>query len=380
MSLPIPIVRRLAALTLAAAAPIAQAQTAQQLEERRLQYNEDRRRELDRASGEGVGQGNLFAVPDAPVSPSSGVQPDPAAAAAVDKARRNWQRQPPLAAERNRLLGRWKLDATRKPTNLFEEMAGAFGHNPCAMLWGTKVWEFRPKQMINGDSAAPDMALDTEYRGDARSVAVLPKEFFKLLVFEFVGPDRVRQSDCEFVRVVAPAQSAGIGGQAGRPAATAGARPAAAPAPTVAAAAPSAPPGVGSRGCPTNLIDQVGRARLPDAQRAVLARFANVQSRTLGNGNRQLLANGSPCDDARLHATLYEFNTTGVLQQVSLLWKRPGGPMPSPIFTERAAALARDFNAPAPQQLGTLEVVLPDRRIVLRDLADGLLEAYGPAR
>jgi hypothetical protein len=52
-----------------------------------------------------------------------------------------------------------------------------------------------------------------------------------------------------------------------------------------------------------------------------------------------------------------------VLQQVTLMWKRAGGPVPSPIFTERASTLAREFSAPAPQQPGALDVTLPDRRI-----------------
>lgn len=157
---------------LAMAATIAQAQTAQQLEERRLQYNEERRREVERSGAPGSsGSDGLYSTPGTSV-PGGNAAGDAALAGALEKARRNYEKQPPLPAERNRLLGRWKLDTTRKPTNLFEEVAGAFGHNPCAMLWGTKVWEFRPKQMINGDPAAPDMALETEYRGNAQSVAV----------------------------------------------------------------------------------------------------------------------------------------------------------------------------------------------------------------
>jgi hypothetical protein len=262
---------------------------------------------------------------------------------------------------------------------MLEELAGALGNN-CALLWGTGVWEFRPKQLV-GDSRAPPMVIDTEYRGNANAVAVLPKEFFRLLVFEFVGPDRVRETvtaselaTCEFVRVGA-AQAAGGAQTSGA------AKPGSSQGLAHAAAPPSAPPDAGGKGCPTNLLDQVGRARLPDAQRAVMARFPNVQHRTLANGNKQLLANGNRCDDARLAATLYEFSTAGVLQQVTLMWKRSNGPVPSPMFTERAAALAREYNAPPPQQPGTLQVVLPDRRIQLRDEPAGvLLEAYGLPR
>jgi hypothetical protein len=367
---------------MAAVAAAAHAQTPQQLEERRLQYNEEKRREVERSGApSGSGSDGLFSTPPAPAAPAANPAGNAALAAALDKARRNYEKQPPLPAERNRLLGRWTLDTRKRPANMLEELAGALGNN-CALLWGSGVWEFRPKQLV-GDSRAPAMVIDTEYRGNANTVAVLPKEFFRLLVFEFLGPDRVRETvtaselaTCEFVRVGAAAPAAAGG------ATPSGVVKAGAPqAPALAAATPSSRPDADGKGCPTNLLDQVGRARLPDAQRAVMARFANVQSRTLGNGNSQLLANGSRCDDPRLAATLYEFSAAGVLQQVTLMWKRAGGPVPSPIFTERASTLARDFNAPAPQQPGALDVTLKDRRIQLRDKPEGvLLEAYGPAR
>lgn len=50
-------------------------------------------------------------------------------------------------------------------------------------------------------------------------------------------------------------------------------------------------------------------------------------------------------------------------------WKRSDGPVPSPLFTERAAELARAYHAPAPRMPAVLETVLPGRRIVLRDPA-----------
>jgi hypothetical protein len=155
-------------------------------------------------------------------------------------------------------------------------------------------------------------------------------------------------------------------------------KPGSAPPPALAAASPSARPDADGKGCATNLVDQVGRARLPDAQRAVQARFPNVQYGTLANGNKQLLANGSRCDDARMHATLYEFGADGVLKQVSLIWKRPGGPVPSPLFTERASEIARAYNAPAPQSPGILRHALTDRRIVLEEVAQqgAVVESY----
>lgn len=76
------------------------------------------------------------------------------------------------------------------------------------MLWGTAAWEFQPAALRHVD-AMGDMVIPTEYRGGGERVAVLPREFFRLLVFDFVGPDRVREvltsgaGSCEFVRLSA---------------------------------------------------------------------------------------------------------------------------------------------------------------------------------
>lgn len=358
------------------AATIAQAQTAQQLEERRLQYNEERRREVERSGAPGnSGSDGLYSTPGAPAWNAPGNAP---LAAALEKARRNYEEQPPLPADRNRLLGRWTLDTKRKPANMLEELGGALGNN-CALLWGAGVWEFRPKQLV-GDSRAPAMVIDTEYRGNANAVAVLPKEYFRLLVFEFIGPDRVRETitaselaTCEFVRVGAAAQAAGAG------ATHSGAvKPGTAQGPAIAAATPSTRSDADAKGCPTNLLDQVGRARLPDAQRAVLARFPNVQSRTLGNGNTQLLGSGSRCDDIRLNATLYDFDANGTLQSITLMWARPGGPAPAPMFSERIKTLSLHHALPPPQSPGRLQADTSLGRLVLQDMPERnlLLEAY----
>lgn len=95
--------RLAAALAVAVAAPIVQAQTAQQLEERRLQYNEERRREVERSGAPGSsGSDGLYSTPGAP-APGGNAAGDAARAAALERTRRNYEKQPPLPAARNRL-------------------------------------------------------------------------------------------------------------------------------------------------------------------------------------------------------------------------------------------------------------------------------------
>jgi hypothetical protein len=71
-----------------------------------------------------------------------------------------------------------------------------------------------------------------------------------------------------------------------------------------------------------------------------------------------------------------------VLQQVSLLWKRPGGPVPSPIFSERLATLSRLHGLPPPQSSGQLQGDTPLGQLVLQDMAEhnAVVEAYRPKR
>jgi hypothetical protein len=56
--------------------------------------------------------------------------------------------------------------------------------------------------------------------------------------------------------------------------------------------------------------------------------------------------------------------------------------VPSPLFNERAALLARLFNAPGPQSPGTLKHTLTDRRIVLEEAAQHgvVVESYAAAK
>ena len=62
----------------------------------------------------------------------------------------------------------------------------------CEVLFGGGIFEFRPDRLVGMDERTPPQELDrVEYRGDAKRVVVLPKTTFKLIEFDFEGPDRI---------------------------------------------------------------------------------------------------------------------------------------------------------------------------------------------
>jgi hypothetical protein len=81
----------------------------------------------------------------------------------------------------------------------------------CEVLFGGGVFEFRPDRLMGMDERSPAQELDrVEYRGDAKRVVVLPKTTFKLIEFDFEGPDRINWASqkCVLVRVGAAQNSA----------------------------------------------------------------------------------------------------------------------------------------------------------------------------
>ena len=82
----------------------------------------------------------------------------------------------------------------------------------CEVLFGGGVFEFRADRLVGSDQQTGAQELDrVEYRGDARRVAVIPKTTFKLIVFDFDGPNRINWAgqNCVLVRVgAAPAIAA----------------------------------------------------------------------------------------------------------------------------------------------------------------------------
>ncbi len=138
-----------------------------------------------------------------------------AGAAAADAARAKWQKQPPLPADRNPLLGRWTRPASTRtnPNDPFGQLQALAKGGLCEVLFGGGVFEFRPDRLVGMDERTREQELDrVDYRGDAKHVVVLPKTTLKLMEFDVDGPDRIHWSgqNCVLVRVGAtPSASAG---------------------------------------------------------------------------------------------------------------------------------------------------------------------------
>lgn len=69
-------------------------------------------------------------------------------------------------------------------------------------------------------------------------------------------------------------------------------------------------------------------------------------------------------------------------QSITYVWRRPSGPAPSPIFTERISILSRLHALPAPQRPGQLQADTPLGRLTLQGVPERglLLEACAARR
>ena len=168
--------------------------------------------------------------------------------AATDRQRRALEKQPPLAASRNRLLGRWQ-SSTSKPAPSSDPFAGlAAMLTGCGVLIGDGIVEFTPDRWAIHDSdGRNDMGAISYRAGTNGEVYGLPAQgsIFNLLPFAFETPDRIKLIGvvCTLVRTnAAPAT-----GRAGAPPASGRATPASA-APARGASAPSAAPAAAGRG------------------------------------------------------------------------------------------------------------------------------------
>ena len=175
------------------------AQEQERINEQARQSNE----RLGRSSGESAKSGaEATGGFGAPPSFSQGGAD---AAAEIERTRRRLEREPALPPDRNPLLGQWRLEkAPARPKGGLGEMMAAITGGACQMLLGDGIWDFRPKSMHGIDRGVGETELDkVEYRGNARTVAVLPQRMFRLLVFEFESPGRIRFAgqDCVMVRV-----------------------------------------------------------------------------------------------------------------------------------------------------------------------------------
>ena len=133
-----------------------------------------------------------------------------AGAPAPDLARQ-WRAQPPLAAARNRLLGRWQpqgsnpaeLTAAARSNPLGNAFGGAdvaakllggMMTGACDQMFGRGVLEFRKDTLVSIETNGRESVLNhLDYRGNDSRVAVLPREpgSVDVMLFDFKGPDRV---------------------------------------------------------------------------------------------------------------------------------------------------------------------------------------------
>jgi hypothetical protein len=147
---------------------------------------------------------------------------------ALEEARKTWLKRPPLPPDRNPLIGRWTRPPTGKgnSSDPFASLQALAKGGLCELLFGGGTFEFRAKTLVGFDKQTREQELDQiEYRGDAKQVVVVPKTTFKLIVFDFDGPDRINWSgqNCVLVRVGPAARGAPLASPAPPQGATAAA-------------------------------------------------------------------------------------------------------------------------------------------------------------
>ncbi len=231
-------VRVLTGIAVTAAVGISSAQTPAQMEYERQQreyrqqlerqreqqqqqqqlMNENARRQQEQSSRSNAPTGQTPSYAPPPTQGSSGAArgaggADPTGAQAASAARAMWEKRPALPPDRNPLLGKWtRPPSTRaNSSDPFAALAAMAKGGLCEVLFGGGVFEFRPDRLIGMDERTPPQELDrVEYRGDAKRVVVLPKTTFKLIEFDFEGPDRINWTSqkCVLVRVGAASGSA----------------------------------------------------------------------------------------------------------------------------------------------------------------------------
>jgi len=299
---------------------------------------------------------------------------DAQTAAAFKEARTKLLRMAPLPDDRNPLLGRWRVESDGRPQRkddlgLLMGMLANPGGAACKMVFGGGITEFGSKSWGNSDGRGDGSLGPIAYRADDKRLWAIPEKGIELMGFDVVNPNRVmliNLEGCALVRVGSATPTTQGGPSNRAPAvANAGAPPVSArPTPEI---------------CHRTLIDRLGAVRVDEVRQAIQARFTETLTGTVPNSrNLRLDARGSACDDPRVNAMLYDFDAGGVLQSVTLVWARPAGPMPAPIFSERVAALSHHHALPAPQRPGRLQADTSLGRLIVQDMPERnlLLEAY----
>jgi hypothetical protein len=317
----------------------------------------------------------------------------------VERDRALFLKTPPVPPQKNRLLGQWRLDKTKKkPANALAEINAAISQPACEMVFGEGIWDFRPKALYGIDAGIGESKLtDVDYRGNEGIIGVIPKTG-KLFIFKILGPDRVQEltstrigaDPCNFVRVgagvrgasaPAPAPQAANPSSSGGPPAASGRAPASPPA-QVASAAPirSTLSRPSPEVCRQTLLDKLGTVGVNQVRAMSDVRFkdAAIEGKVPNTGNLRIDLRGSACDDPRIKATLYDFDADGMLQSITYVWEHPAGPAPAPIFTERVKTLSLLHSLPPPQSPSRLQADTSMGRLIVEDLPERnlLLEAY----
>jgi hypothetical protein len=301
----------------------------------------------------------------------------------------------PLPDARNPLLGRWRVEGAARSRKK-DDMSTLMGmlSNPggamCETLFGSGVTEFKPKTWSSIDAYGDDSLGPIHYRGEGKVVWAVPEsKMFSFFGFEFATPDRmtlVGVERCTLVRAGAAAPSATTAppSSARTTAPSPSAAPAAGPLPQVASVAPAPPKSTLSRPspevCRNTLLDQIGKVGVNQVRAMSDARFKEpaIEGKVPNSNNLRIDLRGSACDDPRIKATLYDFDADGMLQAITVVWDRPAGPAPAPIFQERVTTLSRFHSLPRPQSPGRLQADTSLGRLVLQDMPERnlLLEAY----
>ena len=327
--------------------------------------------------------------------------------------RTEMMRLPPLADERNVLLGSWRLEgggpqnAARNQAILTGKGFGVGGANVglgelmgmvadlesgktlCDVSFGRGI-TFTPTT-YSSSGVAGMAGGPVAYRSrNKQFIVAIPADIRAApMPFEIAGPNRIVWGDCALVRAGANAAHAAanpttVPGNARTAAANASLPPTAGAMPQVAAVAPTPPPSTLARPspevCRNTLIDKLGTVGSNQVRAMSDVRFKEmaIEGKVPNTNNLRIDLRGSACDDPRLKATLYDFDANEMLQSVTYVWERPPGPAPAPIFSERIAQLSRFHTLPPPQSPGRLQADTSLGSLILEDLPERnlLLEAY----
>lgn len=366
-----------------------QQRRAQEEYQRQQKATEDarkRQQQLDDETTKNIEDHRKRQAPAAPGGNSTGTGSDYRALG------KEMLRLPPLPAERNVLLGSWRLEGGGQQDRILEFGLTGKGATPgmgelmgfaksidsgqltCDMSFGRGI-TFTPTTFSSG-GAAGIAGGPVAYRSRKNNViAAIPADSrANPMFFEVVGPNRiVWGGNCALVRAGTPAASAAANtttmpGNAR----LASASPTQAPPSTLARPSPEV--------CRNTLLDQLGKVGVNQVRAMSDVRFkeAAIEGKVPNTGNLRIDLRGSACDDPRIKATLYDFDANGMLQAVTYVWDRPSGPAPAPIFQERVSQLSRFHALPPAQTPGRLQADTALGRLIVQDMPERnlLLEAY----